>query len=70
MKSRWTNFLTEDGEKEWRNRDDEFINSFTSKEEVITYWEMGWNCLFEAINSITIKIIKILLFILEIMDIQ
>ncbi len=55
MKSRWTNFLTEDGEKEWRNRDDEFINSFTSKEEVIAYWEMGWQCLFEAINSIDEK---------------
>ncbi len=52
MKSRWTNFLTEDGEKEWRNRDNEFINSFTSKEEIIAYWEMGWKCLFEAINSI------------------
>ncbi len=52
MKSRWTNFLTEDGEKEWRNRDDEFINSFTTKEEVIAYWEMGWKCLLEAIDSI------------------
>lgn len=55
MKSRWTNFLTEDGEKEWRNRDEEFINSFTSKEEVIAYWEMGWQCLFKAINSIDEK---------------
>ncbi|WP_299158572.1 DUF1572 family protein [uncultured Tenacibaculum sp.] len=55
MLSRWTNFLTEDGEKEWRNRDDEFINSFTTKEEVITYWEMGWQCLFNALNSITPK---------------
>ncbi|MCF2875105.1 MULTISPECIES: DUF1572 family protein [unclassified Tenacibaculum] len=53
MLSRWTNFLTEDGEKEWRNRDDEFINSFTTKEEVIAYWENGWQCLFKALNSIT-----------------
>ena len=53
MRSRWTNFLTEDGEKEWRNRDDEFINSFTTKEEVIAYWEMGWQCLFNALNTIT-----------------
>lgn len=52
MLSRWTNFLTKDGEKEWRNRDDEFVNSFTTKEEVIAYWEMGWKCLFEALNSI------------------
>lgn len=52
MLSRWTNFLTEDGEKEWRNRDDEFINSFTTKEDVIAYWETGWKCLFNALNSI------------------
>lgn len=55
MRSRWTNFLTEDGEKEWRNRDDEFVNSFTSKEEVVAYWEMGWKCLFDALNTITIQ---------------
>ncbi|WNW02533.1 DUF1572 family protein [Tenacibaculum sp. HL-MS23] len=53
MRSRWTCFLTEDGEKEWRNRDDEFINSFTSQEEVIACWEMGWQCLFNALNTIT-----------------
>ena len=52
MKSRWTNFLTEDGEKEWRNRDDEFVNSFTTKEEVIAYWESGWKlvCLMPLIR--------------------
>ena len=53
MLSRWTNFLTEDGEKSWRHRDDEFINSFTTKEEVLAYWEKGWNCLFDAINPLT-----------------
>ncbi|MCH2032637.1 MAG: DUF1572 domain-containing protein [Tenacibaculum sp.] len=52
MLSRWTNFLTEDGEKEWRNRDKEFINSFETKEDVIAYWEEGWNCLFNAINPL------------------
>ncbi|CAM1364000.1 conserved protein of unknown function [Tenacibaculum soleae] len=52
MLSRWTHFLTEDGEKEWRNRDDEFINSFTTKEKVIAYWEVGWKCLFDALNNI------------------
>ena len=44
MLSRWTNFFTEDGEKSWRNRDDEFVNTFSTKEEMITYWEKGWNC--------------------------
>ncbi|WP_428743023.1 DUF1572 family protein [Tenacibaculum sp.] len=53
MLSRWTNFLTEDGEKSWRNRDGEFVNSFTTKEEVIAYWEQGWDCLFTAINPLT-----------------
>lgn len=49
MLSRWTNFLTEDGEKEWRQRDEEFIDSFQSKEELINAWNKGWDCLFTAI---------------------
>lgn len=52
MLSRWTNFLTEDGEKEWRNRDKEFVNNFTTKHEVMEYWEKGWTCLFDAINPL------------------
>lgn len=52
MLSRWTNFLTEDGEKEWRKRETEFNNSFSSKREIIQAWEKGWACLFNALNSI------------------
>ncbi|WP_353777618.1 DUF1572 family protein [Winogradskyella sp. 3972H.M.0a.05] len=52
MLSRWTNFLTEDGEKEWRNRDDEFIDSFNYREDLINYWNKGWNCLFDAIKPL------------------
>ncbi|SHG69384.1 Protein of unknown function [Chryseobacterium sp. OV279] len=52
MLSRWTNFLTEDGEKPWRNRDDEFVNTFTTKQEVIDCWEAGWKCLFEGLDQI------------------
>lgn len=52
MKSRWTNFLTEDGEKDWRNRDSEFIDDFESKEELIAAWESGWHCLFKAIKPL------------------
>jgi hypothetical protein len=52
MLSRWTNFLTEDGEKSWRNRDEEFVNTFKNKDEVLDYWEKGWSCLFEALNQI------------------
>ena len=41
MFSRWTNFLTEDGEKSWRQRDQEFEASYTNKAELITAWESG-----------------------------
>ena len=63
MLSRWTNFLTEDGEKKWRNRDQEFIDSYTSKEELITSWEKGWNCLFKALSSITEKDLDKIIYI-------
>ena len=53
MLSRWTNFLTDDGEKEWRNRDTEFIDPPTSRQEMLEIWEKGWHCLFEALNSIS-----------------
>ena len=49
MLSRWTNFLTEDGEKNWRHRDEEFEDSYISKEEMIAAWEKGWKCLFDAV---------------------
>ncbi|KIA98894.1 hypothetical protein OA93_08400 [Flavobacterium sp. KMS] len=52
MLSRWTDFLTTDGEKEWRNRDEEFENDFQSKEEIMTAWEKGWKCLFDTINNL------------------
>jgi hypothetical protein len=53
MLSRWTDFLTSDGEKEWRNRDGEFENSMKAKAELLKVWEEGWNCLFAALNSLT-----------------
>jgi len=52
MLSRWTNFLSEDGEKPWRHRDTEFEEPFTTKTEMIAAWEKGWQCLFDAIASI------------------
>lgn len=63
MLSRWTNFLTQDGEKSWRNRDQEFINSFKTKEEIWAYWEKGWKCLFDALEQITEKNINDTIFI-------
>lgn len=50
MLSRWTNFLTEDGEKTWRHRDSEFENTYTSKRDMTLNWEKGWHCLFNALN--------------------
>jgi hypothetical protein len=52
MLSRWTNFLTEDGEKEWRKRDAEFEPSVLSKEVLLHLWEEGWNTLFHTLNSL------------------
>ncbi|MDY2586935.1 DUF1572 family protein [Winogradskyella aquimaris] len=53
MKSRWTNFLTSDGEKEWRNRDLEFESVIKTKNDLIDKWNDGWKCLFNALDSIT-----------------
>src|SRR5437868_7087409 len=51
--SRWTDFLTTDGEKPARNRDGEFVDSFRSRAEVLECWERGWACLFESLKSLS-----------------
>jgi hypothetical protein len=58
MLSRWTNFLTEDGEKEWRNRDDEFEIHDYSKKQLIDLWEKGWHCLLSSLESLRKKDLK------------
>ncbi len=52
MKSRWTDFLSTDGEKTWRNRDLEFESVIKTRTELDEKWTDGWNCLFEALESI------------------
>lgn len=52
MLSRFTDFLSSDGEKEWRERDAEFEDSFTSKEEMLAAWEKGWSCLFATLSAL------------------
>ncbi len=53
MFSRWTDFLTTDGEKPHRNRDAEFvIEPQTGKDDVLAYWERGWQCVFEALEPL------------------
>ncbi len=52
MRSRWTDFLISDGEKEWRHRDSEFENPPAGRADMIQLWEQGWKCLFEALDSL------------------
>jgi len=64
MLSRWTDFLTTDGEKPDRNRDMEFLMlPGTTKDEMLAYWEKGWHCVFAAVEPLTpddlMRIVKI-----------
>lgn len=52
MLSRWTDFLTTDGEKEWRDRDSEFEETIETREEVMKQWNEGWACVFSALNTL------------------
>ena len=65
MLSRWTNFLTSDGEKEWRNRDSEFDSLFheNDKAELMQLWDKGWNCFFSAINALTTEQLSTIIYI-------
>jgi hypothetical protein len=51
--SRWTDFLTTDGEKPWRNRDDEFVDSFQTRDELLAWWNSGWQTLFNSLGSLS-----------------
>jgi Protein of unknown function (DUF1572) len=53
MLSRWTDFLTSDGEKEWRNRDTEFEEQNLTKKQLVDFWQKGWDCLFNSLHSLT-----------------
>jgi hypothetical protein len=64
MLSRWTDFLTSDGEKPNRERDLEFVMlPETTKADIVAYWEKGWQCLFAAVEPLTaddlMRIVKI-----------
>jgi len=52
MLSRWTDFLTSDGEKAWRNREAEFDEAYPDKQSMMDAWEKGWSCLFSALESV------------------
>ncbi len=53
MRSRWTNFLTTDGEKPDRDRDCEFVAPPSTRAELLEMWERGWECLFAALEPLT-----------------
>ena len=53
MRSRWTDFLTTDGEKPDRNRDSEFVNAPTNRAELLAVWEDGWRRVFAALEPLT-----------------
>lgn len=63
MLSRWTDFLTSDGEKEWRNRDQEFESNTESKEDLLKKWNQGWACLFNALDGIKPENLSQLIYI-------
>jgi uncharacterized damage-inducible protein DinB len=52
LKSRFTNFLTEDGEKPWRNRDQEFTETSEDRATLFKRWDEAWKVLFDAIRSL------------------
>lgn len=54
MRSRWTDFLTTDGEKPWRNREDEFVVNFTERTQLMDLWDEGWKCLYGALDDLSI----------------
>lgn len=53
MRSRWTDFLTSDGEKPTRNRDSEFEQPPATRAELMAMWDQGWGCLFGALDGLT-----------------
>jgi hypothetical protein len=63
MLSRWTDFLTTDGEKPWRQRDAEFENDHWDRANMMKKWEEGWQCLFSALDSITDKDLETIIYI-------
>jgi len=63
MLSRWTDFLTTDGEKEWRNRDAEFEAIIKTKEELLNKWNEGWSCLLGTLKELTVTDLQKIIYI-------
>jgi hypothetical protein len=52
LRSRFTDFLTSDGEKPWRTRDEEFTARTVTRDELLAKWNGGWDALFAALNDL------------------
>ena len=52
MRSRFTDFLTTDGEKSWRDREGEFDDARCPRAELLALWETGWRCVFDAVEPL------------------
>src|SRR5690606_33200348 len=63
MMSRWTDFMTSDGEKDWRDRDSEFTDDETDRKTLMEYWEAGWACLFSALETLRAEDLEKIIFI-------
>ncbi|RZL12135.1 MAG: DUF1572 domain-containing protein [Hymenobacter sp.] len=63
MLSRWTDFLTTDGEKPWRAREAEFDNDLRTRAEVLARWQAGWQCLLAALDGLTVADLDRLIYI-------
>jgi hypothetical protein len=63
MLSRWTNIFNEDGEKSWRNRDQEFNNDTWDKETILEHWNKGWDCFFNTFNQLVEKDLNTIIYI-------
>jgi Protein of unknown function (DUF1572) len=55
LRSRWSDFLTSDGEKADRNRDGEFIAENDTRESLLEFWEKNWQILFDSIEPLTVE---------------
>jgi hypothetical protein len=63
MLSRWTDFLTSDGEKPWRNREAEFDEAYVDKKAMMEAWEKGWKCLLDAVDNLKPADLPIVIYI-------
>lgn len=63
MLSRWTDFLTSDGEKEWRQRDAEFENDLPTREAVLSAWNAGWDSFWKAVEPLQEADLEFIIYI-------